>query len=977
MRGGSTVALVAAMSATCAYAQQAPQSASGNGNQNSNLATVVVTAQRVSILGYESPTPVTVLSGAALSRDAEVDIGDELRQLPSVGASDALTNGSHAFDASQGDAAISDVNLRNLGVVRTLVLFDGQRVVASNPISGGVDLSTLPTDLVQRVEVVTGGASASWGSDAVAGVVDLILNKTFTGLKGNVEYGDNQTNTNGQYKADLTWGRDFGSRAHLELSGDYISSPDTMFNGQAPWFNMRSTLIPNPSGGSPEYVHMGNFGSSQYTPGGIIESGPLKGIQFVGSGASPVPFNYGTLPIVSGNCFDCSGNAFSNQSQWGLISVPYHRTTLFAYGSYRLTDNVMASLQLNYGDQVEDNTGLNRFSQVNIQSGNPFIPAAIQAQMTADGLSSIRVGTNNLGNLSPTDYNLSDLGNTIGWVYNQNERQLARFVFTLAGALGNNWSWNTYAEGSQVHENQVDFNDTLTANYNNAVDAVRVTSANAGTSGLPIGSIQCASTLIDPSNGCQPLDIFGTGNYSQAAMDYVAPGLIGGETDWASFNLSQLVFSGSMQGKLPWGFSAGDVATAFGVDYRKEMQRDGGNPLGAIGGWGAGNYSSWAGQYDVQEGFFELDAPILKNDFVKTLSAQVAGRITNYSTSGLVETWKLGLQSQVTDDIRLRGTYSQDIRAPILHELFAPAQLNAGAATNPITGIENAIFYTDQGNSMLQPEKARTLSFGVVLTPHQVPSLRMSVDYYRIDIHDAIFTPSMQEVLDSCTATVKIPIYCGDLFYGSGIVNGRATVETNGNGVVVPMVGLPADYNGALNYVEDIPQNAAEQVTSGIDFQADYLMNEFLGGSLNWHSLANYTFDNSRTALGLTYQGNGAVGADDPFATGPAFHGTLSATYIQALWSFTVQGRFIGPAVLNNLWQNGVQVDNNDVPSVSYLDLRTSYKLNSGIQLYAAVDNAANTAPPNIASTRGGSGPNGLYYDRLGRTYRLGLRFSF
>jgi len=188
--------------------------------------------------------------------------------------------------------------------------------------------------------------------------------------------------------------------------------------------------------------------------------------------------------------------------------------------------------------------------------------------------------------------------------------------------------------------------------------------------------------------------------------------------------------------------------------------------------------------------------------------------------------------------------------------------------------------------------------------------------------------------------------------------------------------GFPVQYPGALNIVIIAPLNAAQETTSGLDFQADYRMDLF-SGSLNWNAIANYNDERSITRLGVTYDGAGSLGADNPFPQRPKFNGHLNATYTQGPWSGTVQTRFIGAAVLNSAWTNGVQVDNNDIPWVAYLDLRGSYSWNENVQLYAAVDNTTDTPPPRVPSTTGGSGSNLLIYDGLGRMYRAGLRFNF
>ena len=187
-------------------------SASAQDQEAQNVENVTVSASRINIQGYEATTPVTVIGAETLQRDAKVDIGDAIRELPAVGQSDSPANGSHAGNASQGDAGIDTVDLRSLGVVRTLVLFDGQRVVTSNPNAGGppaiggVDLSTLPTSIIQRVDVVTGGASAAWGSDALAGVVNLIVDKTYTGFKANATFGNNSHDDQKKYKVEADLG---------------------------------------------------------------------------------------------------------------------------------------------------------------------------------------------------------------------------------------------------------------------------------------------------------------------------------------------------------------------------------------------------------------------------------------------------------------------------------------------------------------------------------------------------------------------------------------------------------------------------------------------------------------------------------------------------------------------------------------------------------------------------------------------------
>src|ERR1700761_3743036 len=277
MLGGSTAAMVAALTAGASAQQQAENS----------VENVTVSASRINIQGYTAPTPVTVIGAETLQRDAKVDIGDAIRELPAVGQSDSPSNGSHSGNASQGDAGIDTVDLRSLGVVRTLVLFDGQRVVTSNPNAGGppaiggVDLSTIPSSVIERVDVVTGGASAAWGSDAVAGVVNLIINKNFSGFKASANYGNDSHNDHQTYKFEFFTGGDFlGGRAHTEFAANYTMSPDAMYNFNRPWYDYTNRALY-----SCAVVNGGPATSLCHTPSGTYTNAFTNGGLVVGSTA--------------------------------------------------------------------------------------------------------------------------------------------------------------------------------------------------------------------------------------------------------------------------------------------------------------------------------------------------------------------------------------------------------------------------------------------------------------------------------------------------------------------------------------------------------------------------------------------------------------------------------------------------------------------------------------------------------------------
>ncbi len=950
LAASSITALVSAISSP-AFAQDA--------NASQGIEQVIVSASRISIAGYQAPTPVTVVSPEQLLRDAQTDVGDVIRQLPAFGGSTSANNSVQSSLIVTGDAGLDEVNLRNLGVLRTLVLVDNQRVVASNIIDGAVDLTTIPTSLLQRIDVVTGGASAAWGSDAVAGVVNLILDKNFEGFRANIEGGDNYNLSHESYKFEASYGTSFlGDRGHFILSGSYMDSPQAYFANQAQWFN-GTKLVNNPaatgSNNQPQLIHANNVGLAQATQGGLISTGPFAGTQFVGPNGTPAPFTFGN---VSGGLFSNGGSGETMVSDLNLLAIPDRSQTVFAYGSYKLTDDVKVSLQLNYGgSRIENNsyTKIN-YGNITINSGNPFIPPSIQAQMTAANIPSFQIGTNNTNNMASaggvlTDNSLLTEAQSLGVPVAVSNRQLLRGVASIDGTLGNDWSWNAYYEHGESRVNQYLLNNVQTANYNNAVNAVTVTSANRGTSGLPLGSIACASTLTNPTDGCVPLDIFGNGVASAAAIAYTNGAARSGQ-DAEITTLNQDVAAGSMQGVLPWGLPAGRMAVTFGAEYRKEGGREVASPLAAAHLFSVGNFTSFSGQYNVEEGFAELNAPLLKDDIVQSLDFDAAGRLTSYSTSGLVETWKLGLTSQVNDDVRLRTSWSFDIRAPDLSELFSGGTPILGSATDPHTGINVQIYQLSAGNPKLTPEQSTTVTGGVVLTPHWVDGLSLSADWYSISISKAIVTISSSTILANCKAGQAL--YCGQLIFGGP--------------------------GGALSQINSGPLNADSQTVSGLDFQADYIMDLF-DGKLNFHLVGNYTDEQTQTDQGIKYDYAGSLSFDSPEQGVPKFKATLATTYVEGPWSGTVQGRFIGSAHLVNGW-NALNVDNNSVPDVGYLDLRASYKWSDNVQLYAAIDNTFNTPPPDVAASSNSvtdfeTSVRDDIYDALGRQYRIGVRFSY
>jgi len=1033
-----------------------------NQDQGAPAEQVEVSASRISISGYTAPTPVTVVDSASISRDAHVDIGTELRQLPSVGESWSPDTGSKSGEGSQGNANLSTVNLRNLGNIRTLVLFDGQRVVMSNPNSGtpplsigGVDLNTIPQAVIKRVDVVTGGASAAWGSDAVAGVVNLIVDKSFSGVKGDITFGDSYKDDHRQYKAQIFVGSDFlGGRAHVELAGNYVFSPDTVQAYNRGYYWSMPAIVPSASlaaagmnmAGAPTYVHLyganAQSGNVQQTAGGLITANPagtiagtaniLRGTQFVGPNADVVPFNFGAVNGAS--CYLCSATpntSFSGEPN--LIAAPYRNFALFNYDSYQLTSDVIASVELNYGQSYSLGTAAGRGGNVAIRSDNPYIPSAVKSIMTADGIPSFTLGTTDAGPLTPGTTSFNNMAEAIGGNMVVSQRQLVRGVATLEGGyklFGQDWSWKSYIQSSQVREVvRIPYN-TIGQNYANATDAITVTASGpdslgggnaalaaqvtaalkaAGAPVPQVGQAACRSSLTSTNWGtttvngitkvlpggltpfCSPLNLFGTGAANEAALNYIAPGRINSaQEDRGAWYLGQSVIDISTQGELPWGLPAGHVAVATGYTYRLEQQTNYADPLalGTSASYSGGNFSHWAGHYYVNEGFLEVTAPLLENHIVESLDFNAAGRVTDYNTSGLVKTWKLGLTSQVNEDFRLRSTLSADIRAPDVSELFsAPLFAVSQKQYPPPNGPNYRIYTANSGNPNLVPEAATTVSGGVVLTPHWIPNLTISADWYSISIHHAIYALSSTQIFQQCGAGVAL--YCTGVFFGqgfSGNPNVPVKAEINGNGQ--PATGFfsqlgtfPADCEGCVNLAFISPLNATTETDSGLDFQADY-NHDLFDGTMTWHLVGNYTDERTLTVLGQTTNTAGIAGGAgyvNPLAglNDPKLRFTLSGTYSQGPYDFTVQTRYVGSWRFSPYYTTGVDIDHNWIPPVAYLDLRASYQWSPKAQFFFAVDNAMNI-PPQIGGTNNGStgGGGAEVYDLLGRSFRFGIRLS-
>jgi len=911
---------------------------------------VVVTGTRIQRSeGYEAPTPLTVLSQEQLfGQSANSSVRESLSQMPVFSGGYNITSGAGVPSFNQ--AGLSTVEMRNLGITRTLVLLDGQRSVGSIA-TGVVDTDNFPQQLIQRVEVVTGGASAVYGSDAVAGVVNFILDREYTGIKGELSAGETEYGDGKNYKLALAAGFPFaGGRGHVLLSGELVDNDGVVNGTNRDWGRTTTNYIVNPAyngtNGQPEFLLRNNVFLSQGTHGGLITSGPLRGTAF-GEGGVPYQFNYGEG--VARDLFMSGGDYLDTRTDDAFSLLPsQERRNIFGRVSYDLSDNVNVFLQVSRG--ISETFGIafphyQAGAGPTVLSGNPFIPASVQAQMTTLGLASFRLGTMN--------YDMP-------FVTTETVRAANRYVVGLEGKFdlwGTNWSWNSYAQIGKTKSEHYTHNARINANYTRALDAVTDPSS---------GNIVCRSTLTDPSNGCVPWNPMGLGVNSQTARDYILG------TAFSEQTTTQKVYAASVTGE-PFRNWAGPVSLALSAEYRKEEATVTPDAIARQSGWHSGNHQLLDAGYHVSEAAIETLVPLLSNKpLIDAWDLSAAYRYTNYEVSGSVSTWKLGTTYAMTPSLRFRATLSRDIRAPNISELFQRQNFGLVSTFDPLTNTTPTHGRTQSGNPNLKPEEADSLTIGVVMQPSFAPGLSVSVDYWDVDIKDAI-----------------------QLIGGSDVI----TLCYRGYDILCPRITRNSE--GVITTVEQGNFNFASQKASGIDIEASY---NFGLASLVDSWVGNMTLRLMGTRYLENISNDGFTEPDDSVGTiggTPETVLTGSVSYDLNRFSTTVTTRYFSDVVMDNdyiVCQTNCPAsttfartfDQLGVDGGLYFDLAVSYRLESLFgagtgegRLYFNIRNLTNE-DPELTPALGTTGLGYIYsrsqngrWDKLGRVYRLGMDFKF
>jgi len=971
--GAAAFLAVSAIGAS-AMAQTAPQA--------QQIERVEVTGSRILSVNAASPAPIQVMTSADIAASGATNLQELLLKSPVFGTPGISRTNSN-FSTSAG--GVATVDLRNLGADRTLLLVNGRRYVAGISGSATVDLNTIPTDFIERVEVMTGGASAAYGSDAVAGVVNLVLKKGFSGLMLDAQVGQSQKNDDKVKKFSATTGvssadgRD-NIMAHFSISQQgavYSANRDRSAVDQLSQFAL--------TGEASDIATVNRPAFSSFTPQG----------RFFYTGADGKPANYTYDP--SGKEVPYTGDLGFNRNALRQTAIPTDRLLLAVNGEKALNESHSLFFEGTYAatstkTQIEpfavDSTG----GSNPIYSGGFYVPAEfmVNGKMTRNPLvpDYIYNRATDRDKDGAKDYNFTRRLSEIDNRGARAERDTFRFLTGLKGDLSKVWTYEAYAAHGFTKEAQHSTGQVNAANFRNALEAIP--DAN--------GKAICRDPLAR-AQGCVPINVFGKGSISPEAAKYV-------RADGTLMTKVEQTFAGATVSGEPFSLPAGLVGVAFGAEYRKEKSRDEADAL-TQAGLNLGNARPITeGEFNVKEVFGEVRAPLLKDlPFVKALDANAAVRFGKYSTVGNVTSWNAGLDWALNSMVRVRGTSAVSTRAPNVGELFQGGnQTFPTGISDPCKGVtassvgakddlcrkdpgvmENiaangkftvsqpdsqSISGYDFGSTSLKAEKGKSNTLGVIFSPKGIDYLKnfsFTVDYFDIKIEDAISTPGRQLTLNQCYAGVAS--YCKD-------VKRRSTA-------------LGALSAGSIALINQANINAGSRATSGVDLTVNHAL-KVADGQLSSRLAYTYLIKSSLTAKDgeAPDYSQGEVGSSRN-------RWVLNLGYDRGAFGVQASVTYIGHAYLDDQAFSDTTDDNDkvirtarenqkmfgEIKAKVYTDLQMSYKIGKGFQLYGGINNLFDTTPPAIISglpgnTTGAETDAGTY-DAIGRRYYAGVRYNF
>jgi outer membrane receptor protein involved in Fe transport len=928
---------------------------------SSEVSAVVVTGSRVAT-GATAPTPVTAVTPDTINQVEQPNIADALTQLP------ALRSSNTAAQGGQGARLGSALNLRGLSSLRTLTLVNGQRFVPTMQfgLSTGqqaVNIESIPQGLIRRVDVVTGGASAAYGSDAVAGVVNFILDEDFQGFKAELTAGQTARNDAQNFSAEMSAGAAFADgRGHVLLDAEYARDagvPNDPFGYRhaRPWQADSQTIGSETLSGHRVLVHGARYWQYPLNglvdgcliggtiSGGVVTGGtqkgltacPVYGVGFDDLGQSDHPYDFGVRNDPVRSRFAVGGEGARPGAQ-SVIDNPSIRHLFYGRVSYDLTPTTNVYLDLlehqtlqkpEAGAGTPQFTDTSRIYGFEIAQDNPFLPADLLARMQANNVSAI--------NLSKLFYFN---------VQQSFEARTDRYSLGLRHQINDNWSADAYYTYGVIHSTMTLNNFSNVNHLYNALHAVIAPTAGPT---WAAGDIVCASTLAGGLDGCIPWNPFGRQIMTPQQQAYINP------TDYYFSTNSQEVAEATVRGSA-FNLPAGPVQVAFGAGYRKEAVDRTSDALGlsqlpnafnprVTGALIYLNNPAIHGSTNLWETFGEAEVPLLKDmPFVQSLDANFAARYTDYSNGGGITTWKAGLTYVPVQGLRFRGAYSRDVRAPNLVELFSPPSSGFSSVSDPrFQGQQFTFAPLSVGNPDLKPEEANTLTLGVVLRPTFLPSVYASVDYWEIKMEGQIATRGAQSIVNECegaNGVTQILSSC-DLITRS---------DTTGQ---IVSILLPT-------------ANLSSSKLRGVDVELGYNhpLDVFgISGAVSLHSFITYTLENSSVSVA------GATPVDT--AKQPNRLTLLfSADYRVGGWTFGAQEHF------NSRGRRSVTIaryPGDELPSTAWTDLIVRHNIGK-YEVFGTVQNVFDRDPPHGYFTAPNSGSAASGGDPLGRRYQIGVK---
>lgn len=917
--------IASAQDATQASTQGVPATTQPGAGDQPNQTDIIVTGSRLpSAAGAAQPT--AIIGEEAFQEKGVLQVSDAISELPQLGrASGSRSQNNNSLVSGFGFGG-EYINLRNLGIQRTLVLVNGRRHVAGNPGTSSVDLSSIPSIMVDRIDVVTGASSAVYGADAVSGVVNVILKSKYDGAEIRTRTGITDEGDGAEYSIAGLLGSSFADdRGHALLAGEFTQS-DAIDVSSRPY----------------GFADIGGTVASFATPS-------------LANGSSAVP---GGRFVTSNLFFDENGvlRTLTPDDRYAryphkYLQNPTKRYLLNGVFDYRLADGPITATLYGEGSYARVKTTFRYepvpalFSGGNYGTVNetppdlPFIPAnnPFLLNLPPSVLAAI-------GPVPPTGLNFQRRFQEFGDRFSLVDRETVRAVAGLRGDLAPKVHYDVYYQYGRVQAIQDD---------QGTIAKDRVAAAlNVNDNGTPSNTADdfCADARYR-NLGCTPLNVFGPNTISQSFVDYATVPAITRSVS------TQNVVSGFVRAE-PFALPAGDVGIVVGGEYRHEtvdvappeILTSGNNLTKKILGISA--------DYSVKEAFGELTVPLLADlPLIHRLEIGGAVRFSDYSTVGNQTSWSTRFGWEPTSFLRVRGTYGMAIRAPNLYELYAPrTAANSSVidpcdrftdAGSPITlsaarqasctavlgGLAPTLDQTQvqrqtvgnvsQGNPDLSPEKARSYTIGAVLTPGgTLDGLSLTVDYFRIKIDRVISQLTIQNVVNRCYDDTGLPtIFCGQI--------------------------TRSPTTGQLLSVANSYLNAATEYENGLDVVGAYNLqldriSQSLPGTLRlqaaWSHLFNHYFVQYDGAARDHFDGQVGDFRDRVTANLGFNSGGLNIAY---------QVRYLSPALADTSQDLGPK---NRIPAVWYHDIQASIDVGQRFTLAFGVKNLFDRDPPIISA---------------------------